>query len=226
MERVKTIMGDVPAIVIAPHVEDKNTDKIAEVIAKELDTFTIINKGWNRSNNFDYWNDLANCNNIQHLQQDVIKQEFLDPIIHFKNIIQKTIDQRVFVFIIHGVGNHIRNKAPDLDMIIGHGAGTPPKYSCNLRFKDGLAYFLDQQGIVAYEGKAGGKYAGKSKNNLNQLFRQWYHDSDVHSFQLEIVKEFREDQLIELTGQAIASVIDDMIFFDDTSDVVINPKSI
>jgi hypothetical protein len=53
-------------------------------------------------------------------------------------------------------------------------------------------------------GKAGGKYSGNSKNNMNQFWRKIELDHFISSMQLEIVRELRDDKLItELTGETI-----------------------
>jgi len=227
MHRVSTIDGELPLLVVAPHgSDDARTDIITEVIAKEIDAYAVINHGWKRAQKVDIWKDHANCNHIPHLFEDVVKEEFLDPITRYVNKIEREYGF-VLMLIVHGVGNYIRTLAndPSLDMIIGYGAGNPASYSCEPRLKDALIYYLHKEGITAYEGTAGSKFAGRAKNNLNQFFRRWKPRNLVQSIQVEIVHELRENaEICELTGQTIASVVDDMLLIDDATDISYIPK--
>jgi len=116
----------VPAIIVAPHgykYDDTNTDYIADTISNLLDCTHIINYGWERSDKFDYFKDKANCNNIEHIKEDVIKDEFLNPIINsYNNYLNR--GNLPSIFIIHGVHDSIRNSpnAKYLDLIIGSGS--------------------------------------------------------------------------------------------------------
>jgi hypothetical protein len=90
MERVALVEGDSPVLILAPHgPDDKNTDLIAERVAVESGSFAVINRGWNRFSSVDFMKDLANCNDVRHLHSDVVKEEFLEPILRFKNRIRK-----------------------------------------------------------------------------------------------------------------------------------------
>jgi hypothetical protein len=220
MERVVLIEGESPVLVIAPHgPDDKNTDLIAERVAIESGAFAVINKGWNRSASVDYMRDLANCNDVRHIHSDVVKEEFLEPILRFKNRIRKKYDENVFILLIHGCSDAVRSEANDysLDMILGYGAGLPPSHSCRDKFKKAFAYYLLNEGFGIYEGRPGGKYSGKARNNVNQLFVRWYPDDYVDSIQLEIVRELRCDpDLMDPTISGIVSAIEAMATFDDT----------
>lgn len=220
MERVVLLEGDSPILVLAPHgPDDKNTDLIAERVAIESGAFAVINKGWMRSSSVNFSRDLANCNDVRHLHSDVVKEEFLEPIIRFKNRIRKKYDENAFVLILHGCSDSVRLDAidQDLDIILGWGAGYPPSYSCGKKFKDAFAFHLLNEGFGVYEGAAGGKYSGKSRNNLNQLFVRWYPDDYVNSIQMEIVRELRCDPgFIDLTISGIVSALESMSTFDDT----------
>lgn len=214
------VEGEIPVLVVAPHgPDDKNTDLIAERVALESGAFAVINKGWNRSSSVDFARDFANCNDVRHIHSDVVKEEFLEPILRFKNRIRKKYDDSVFVLILHGCADTVRIDANDqnLDIVLGWGAGYPPSNSCPRRFKDAFAYYLINEGFGVYEGAPGGRYSGRSRNNLNQLFVRWYTDDYVSSIQMEIVRELRCDpDLIDPTITGIASAIDSMATFDDT----------
>lgn len=220
MERVSIINGEIPIILVAPHgPDDKNTDQIAEIVAGEMGAFAVINRGWRRSKVFDYFSDRADCNNISHVHEEVIKEEFLDQILRMVAKITKNIDRRVFVFYIHGCENKIKIKANDqnLDLIIGYGEGTPSSYTCDLIIKDAFCHFLENESFGVYEGKKRGKYSGRSKNNLNQLFKLWYPQWSVNSMQIEIVRELRDsEEMIQIVSDGLIGAIDDLLLFDDT----------
>ena len=223
MERIRLVEGENPVLILAPHgPDDTNTDLIAERVALEFGAFAVINKGWRRSSSVDYALDMANCNDVRHIHSEVVKEEFLEPILRFKNRMRRTYDESIFVLTIHGCSDLVRSEANDhdLDVIIGYGDGHPPSYSCNPRLKDAFIYHLKNEGFGVYEGARGGKYAGRSKNNLNQLFTRWYPDQYVDTLQMEIVRELRCDaSFLDLTISGRVSAMDSMMIFDDTMDL-------
>lgn len=223
MERVRIHEGDTPVLLIAPHgPDDTNTDYIVESVAKEFGAFAVINKGWRKSKNVDFLKDLADCNDIRHLHSDVVKEEMLHPILRFTSRINRKYGEKALVLIIHGCSDSVRQKAEDeyLDIIVGHGAGDPPSYSCKRRFKNAFLYHLINEGFGVYQGKPGGKYSGKSKNNLNQLFSVHYPQYDANSLQLELVRELRcDEEMISITIDGLISAIDSIMMFDDTTEL-------
>lgn len=224
-ERVTIRSGYWPVLITAPHgPNDVNSGLLALEIANKLDAFAVINNGWERGSSVDYMNDIANCNNVAHLHEDVVKEEFLDPILRYAKKIERDFGY-CFVFHIHGVGNHVRATEPTLDIILGYGAGNPPSYSCDPQMKDAFIHYLKKADIDCYEGRADGDYAGRAKNNLNQLFRRWYPKVNVHSMQLEVVYELREDaDMCKLTSEGIVTAIEDMMLYDDTVEISYRAK--
>ena len=86
MERVELREGKIPVIVFAPHGfngNDENTSIMARSIAKEINAYAVINKGWERSDVVNCFDDKADCNNVEHCHEDVVKDEVLDPLILF-----------------------------------------------------------------------------------------------------------------------------------------------
>jgi hypothetical protein len=81
--RVETKDGENPIILLCPHSPEEDfTDLIAETISEKLEAYTIVNKGWERSENVDFLHDKANCNDLdQLLTDDVARDEFLIPLI-------------------------------------------------------------------------------------------------------------------------------------------------
>lgn len=217
MERVSIRRGDSPLLIIAPHgADDPRTDFIAEFVADFADAYAVINRGWERAKTPDYFKDQANCNNIMHCYEDVVKEEFLNPILKFKNRIMREYGE-CFMFVIHGMGNDVRIKVDDplLDIVLGYGAGRPPSYTCQHWMKDAFINFLDT-GTVTYEAGAGTPYAGKNKNNLVQLFRSWFFDPNVNAMQIEIIRELRENDMVaKLTAEHIANCMERLIYLGE-----------
>lgn len=223
MERIRLVEGEHPVLVLAPHgPDDTNTDLIAERVAVEFGAFAVINRGWRRSSSVDSARDMANCNDVRHLHSEVVREEFLEPVLRLKSRIRRKYDENVFVLVVHGCSDLVRKEAEnhDLDIILGYGDGRPPSHSCDPRFKDAFVYHLKNEGFGVYEGAKGGRYAGRARNNLNQLFVRWYPDQYVDSIQMEIVRDLRCDAgLLDLTISGLVSALDSMMVLDDTLDL-------
>lgn len=228
MERITTIKGDYPALIIVPHGhDDPNTPEVAEQIITELNCYGVINRGWERADSYDYYTDKANCNNVAHIHEDVVREEFLDPILEFKENIEER-GHLPNVFIIHGVGSNILKQAPDLDFIIGYGAGKPPSYTCEQWYKELFMEYLSKLGFHPYQGKAGGAYSARRSENLNQLFTSHYYDEMVASMQIEIAKQHRITKVASRQiGAELAMCIEDLIETRNTgmwNDVILADK--
>lgn len=212
MERVKIVSGDRPIIIVAPHGHENNDEKttlIAETIANNIDAYAVINQGWERDKLVDCMKDRADCNNTNHCHEDVVKDEFLDPILRFKSKILKK-NNSVFVFYIHGMSNRHRIMAndPSMDFVVGYGLGIPASLTCDEWKKDLFIHLMESSGMIAYEGASGGVMSGWARNNMNQLFRKWYYDPRVQSMQIEIVHELREnDDIAIITAEQIGDVV-------------------
>lgn len=215
-ERVSIRQGKIPIIVVAPHGydgNDQNTAIIAEHIANTIDCYMIINRGWERSDKVDYMLDKADCNNINHCHEDVVKEEFLDPILRYKNRITSK-HEYVYIFYIHGMGNRHRKISGDdsLDMVVGYGAGSPNSFTCMKWQKNLFCHLLNNAGINAFEGKKGGVMSGWSRLNMNQLFRKCYIQPNVHSMQLEIIHDLRNcKDMAKLTAEYIGEAMKNML---------------
>lgn len=228
MERVIIHEGDTPVLLVAPHGPDeKNTDYIVEAVAQKFGAFAVINKGWRKSKEVDFLHDLADCNDIRHLHCDVVKEEMLHPILRFTSRINRKYGEKALMLVVHGCSDSVREKAEDenLDIIIGYGAGYPPSYSCKTGLKNAFIYHLVNEGFGIYQGKPGGRYSSKSRNNLNQLFTSWYPRWDspqyeANSLHMEIVRELRCDQeMAQITIDGLVSAIDSLMLFDDTTEL-------
>lgn len=216
MERVSIISGRLPIIIVAPHGydgDDEHTSIVAEHMARSIGAYAVINRGWERDDAVDFMLDKADCNNVNHCHEDVVKEEFLEPILRYKNRILQSYDE-VFVYHIHGMSNKHRKIAGDplMDMVVGFGAGSPDSYTCEPWHKDLIMHLLHETGIHAYEGKKGGPMSGWARGNMNQLFRKWYFDPQVHSMQFEIVHDLRNtaDAAI-ITAEYLGTAVKDML---------------
>jgi hypothetical protein len=213
MDRVSIIEGKEPVIFVAPHgFDDKNTDVIAKSAAEAMNAYAVINHGWIRADKYDYDKEHANCNNINHCLEDVVKDEFLNPIIRYKNKIRQKYSN-AHIFLIHGMSDNVKKVDPNLTMIVGYGDGNPASFSCKIWQKNYFLYLCEQDAnIVTYEGRAGSGYAGWSKNNLNQYFRKYDLDKHTQSLQLEIAKSERTSEgRAEFFAENLAAVISDVI---------------
>lgn len=216
MERVSIISGKLPILIVAPHGfngNDENTAIIAEHIAKRINAYAVINRGWERNHVVDFMLDKADCNNVNHCLEDVVKEEFLDPIIRYKNKILKT-NQTAYIYYIHGMGNKHRDFSSNkqMDAVIGYGRGSPNSFTCELWKKDLLCHLLNESGINTLEGRSGGLMSGWAKSNMNQLFRKWYYEPNVQSMQIEIVHELRScPDISAITAEFIAIAMKNML---------------
>jgi hypothetical protein len=211
MERTLAFAGDCPLLLIAPHgSDDVGTDTITEKIADKLNCYAVINKCWRRAKVFDYWTDHADLNHIPHCLEEGVVNEFLDPILEYKNAIVRDFGY-CQVFTIHGFGYL---PGDEVEAIIGYGDGEHPRHSCKLELKDAFAYLLEKQNISSYCAKSG-YYAANGINNLNQLFTDdgiWYPDDCVQSMQIELCASIRKwPKLIE----HLARAMNDVLEYDD-----------
>jgi hypothetical protein len=226
MERVSVIEGTVPAIIVAPHgPDDFMTAVLTETIALDLSAYAVINQGWEKAEQVNCFKDKANCNNLTHCHEDVVKDEFLLPIMRYVVRILKWSNY-VYLFMIHGLGDEIKKQFPDLQVILGCGKGKfDASLSCEDWRKDMFVGFLANKGIKAYEG-IGGHYAGKDKNNLNQLYRQWYPNHSVHSMQIEVIRSMRNNKAqAQVTALNIARAMSDLVAMSDKgySRIIVSP---
>lgn len=214
-ERVSVIQGKVPVVLVAPHGhpnDDMNTGQLCEKMARSMNAHAVINWGWQRGDEVDIYKEVANCNSVPHCNQDVVKEEFLDPLMRFcrRSVRDKG---RAFVVFLHGMSSLHRIVAgdPELDIVLGFGAGSPPSYSCEPWRKNTLAANLTDLGLTAYEGRAGGPMSGRARSNMNQLFRLWYNDPRVESVQMEIIFDLRLHVALDSTAEKICLALEDCV---------------
>ncbi len=213
-ERVSVRIGTSNILLICPHghdLDDTNTNVLTLEMAKALDCCAVVNNGWRRSQTVDALLSLANCNDIHHCREAVVKDEFLDPIVSHINNRGFDPDEPVHCFLIHGIGNSVRKKAndPALDIIVGFGNGHQPRYTCELWRKDLYVDLLNQGGYKTYEGAAGGAYSARSGSNMTQAVHRIAHKA-VDCFQLEFIYELRKDNKIAAkVAQDMAQIIKD-----------------
>jgi hypothetical protein len=248
-ERVSVINGNVPILLVAPHggsADDVNTDLLTEKIANTMDCYAIINRGFDRSDVVDVNNDKADCNRIDHITQDVVVDEFLNPILKIKNRLVRSAfsnyssmglgiapkfgkQDTLLIFYIHGVGDRIHQIANEpVDVIVGYGLGNKKdSLTCKKWRKNLLIDVWRQESMSGevFEGKGGGKYAGRNSNNLNQYFRKHELDRNVDTMQLEIPHCHRTTSKLNSTAAKIATVLS-VFLIADSYDLNPSPKFI
>lgn len=231
-ERVSCVIGKAPIILVAPHGPDEdNTALIVEEAAKALNCYAVINRGFERADAVDVDKDRADCNRIDHAKQDVVFDEYLKPITKFATKIiasrgnQNTIwnfgfIDPVHIFYVHGCGNHVHEEAGEsVEVVVGYGLGLKKdNLSCDPWRKD---VFVDlwrrfaQTGDV-FEGRGGGRYAGRDSNNMNQYFRKHQPINAVQSMQLEFPLSERATRTAAVTtAMMLTVVLTDYLLFDD-----------
>lgn len=204
LERVSIINGTAPIIIISPHsLENKNTDIFTEHLCKLTGAHGIINRGWKRANKFNWKTEEADCNNLSHCHEDVVRQEFLDPIKRIAVKINRDCRHQflhhhilkwtttIYMFVVHGVEEDIQKSLPGLDVIVGGGEGIhQSSFSCAKSTLDLFLTILSDTGLQVYEGMDD-QYSGMHFNELNQLFIQWHPLHNVNSMKIEISPKLR-----------------------------------
>ena len=219
LERVSVIepLDVEPVIILCPH-QEQYIGLITTEIAKKLKCYAVINRGWDRADTVDFMNDKANCNSIKHLYHDVVREEFLDPIYNFCHKIRKNQFINIYIFIIHGFVVP-RPATIEPDICLGFGSGAK-RLTCERWRKDAFAYSLQSEGFSVAAGKAKGRYAGAGKDNLNQLFKtdnpDWGVDNSIHSLQIEVDKEWRENSIdASFCAEVISKGIETLVELGD-----------
>lgn len=212
MERVKIIdhfnsAKLLPLIFVAPYgLDDTNTNIITETAATFGKGFAVINQGWKKGDEVDYYKDIADCNYLPHLYEEVVRDEFFDPLLRFKARILKKHD-KVFIFYIQSLGDHIYSTINDplLGMILGYGYHRDkPSFSCEDWIARQFCYhFSKNLTFSTYLGHY--HYQGWTSHSLNQYFRLFDYDHRVQSMQLFITKKLRSsEKKSQETGEDIA----------------------
>lgn len=244
-ERVSQRIGRIPVILVCPHgANDNNTAIVTEETAESLDCYSLINRGFDRGSTVDVDADIADCNRVSHIQQDVVCDEFLKPLISFKTQCMTKLfgiapnymgrpgitGKKVLILYLHGAGNIVHKIANEpVGIIVGYGLGrkknspTCEQWRKNL-FVDLFRNYCNDGD--AFEGKGGGNYAGRGADNVNQYFRKHDRDHWVDTMQLEFPWSRRKTKdLAKLTAELLSTVVSDMIKHDEY-DPIPQPKFI
>jgi hypothetical protein len=216
MERVSIIGGSNRILFVAPHGGDDG--KIASAttsLAQGLGSFAVVNQGWTLGRRVDAISGVADCNDIRHIHEDVVREEFLLPILRSISRIKKSLEESPLVVVLKshcGVDTADFNDEEVLDMLLGCGANSPARQSCSTRTKNTLTRLLQNEGFSVYEGVEGSKFSARSKNNLNQLFKRWLKDPSVESVQLAIDQDLISDEeMISMTVDGLTSAFDALL---------------
>lgn len=227
-ERVFVRRGKAPVLLVSPHgSDDSHTITLAKTAAEIIDCHAVINQGFERSDDVDVVKDKADCNRIDHVKQDVIFDEFLRPIVAVRDFHRRKLQKgdpwapldkkdALLVLHIHGVGNAIHKEANEqVACVLGYGLGhKKDSISCQpwrINLFIDMMRQLTNLGEV-YEGAGGGKYAGRSTNNLNQYFRKHDPDDMVDSLQVEFPFSMRNtEEAAKNTAALLAVVVNRML---------------
>ena len=246
--------GNCNILLIAPHGHkntDENTYEIARHMADELDCYAVVSELYQKppykrdkrgrliknkitgnpvrheANKKKKWVDL---NNLDEVNEQLDKEEFLGPIKGLKDEIVKRFEAAQ-IFLTHGIKDkHINyeseiiNAAPELGALIGIGRGNPneePPYEERLSASSETAVNLIEllhSDIIAAEAlprRNRRSYAGWDRRNLNQLFTERNdNDTDVQSVQIEIKwTGYRETANIQNTAGIFAEAFAKMDSF-------------
>lgn len=228
-ERVYTRHGKKNVILVCPHGSDEiNTANITAKVAETVDCWAVINQGFERNKDVDIDNDQADCNRIDHITQPIIFDEFLKPIVSFRDHIKKKIYQItrvrkpssayavVLIFYIHGADNSVHKKANEsVEVIVGYGLGNKKdSLTCDMWRKNCLvdAYRNVADDGEVFEASGGSIYAGRAANNLNQYFRKHDNDQLVETMQLEYPFSVRKTQkAADLLAAKLSLVIEEVL---------------
>lgn len=228
-ERVFTRMGKRPVILVAPHgADDNNTIALTKKAAETLDCYAVINQGFERANHVDVDDDKADCNRVDHAKEDVVFDEYLKPIVKFQTALWKKMfpvpqlslytpsknQHKPMVLYIHGAGNKVHKTVGEqVGLIVGYGLGSKKdSLTCEPWAKNLFVALYRQYGTNGdiFEGQGGGKYAGRSSNNMNQYFRKHLNTRAVNCMQLEFPWSTRNTaSQIDLTANLLAVVLED-----------------
>ena len=210
MERVSIIGGSNRILFVAPRGGDDG--KIAATstsLAQGLESFAVVNQGWVLGSRVDAISGVANCNDIRHIHEDVVREEFLLPILRSTSRIKKSLGETPLVVVLQshcGVDTADFNDEEALDMLLGCGSNAPSRQSCRTGTKNMLTRFLQDEGFSVYECMEGSRFSGRSKNNLNQLFKRWFKDPSVESVQLTIDRDLISDEeMISMTVDGLVA---------------------
>ena len=217
-QRVSLIEGKTPFLLIAPSgPNDPKTDLLTEILASKLNGYAVINWGWERSPKIDYLKDKADCNDIDQCKS-IVYDEFLEPILKFKNRIIKN-HRKVHQFVIQGIsGNDLPSS---IDIVVGAGSSARP--SCAEWAKEIFLYMSAVEGIKAYLAKSGTILSGSLKKHLNQLFS---YDNSVQSMQIEIPLTFRKtNEDLNVFTNEIYKVMQHLLTMDEIQAKAIIPSN-
>jgi hypothetical protein len=210
-QRVSIVEGKQPFIIVAPYgADDSNTDTLVHVLAKKhLNCYGVINWGWERSTKVNWLQDKADCGNIQHCHQDVVFDEFLNPLLRFK---KRIIEQNHNVFILILTGQVKNSLPPNIDGILGYGQGE--SYSCEEWKARIFGFIASEEGVKIYGARPATALSGHTSKSLNQLFTKWYPDNRVESLILDISSDFLKDNNdIKILSEFLAKIIQRYHYF-------------
>jgi hypothetical protein len=226
-ERVSLIHGNEPIIIVAPHAcNEPYMNIIAEEMAKRSNAYALINNGFKVADDVDVMRDLADCNRIEHIREDVVREEFLDPLLATKRALARK-HARIIVLSLYGLDSQVEQRSGhNIDVVLGYGqAVVNNSYTCPLWMIDMFINEWESHGWTSssvYCGKPGGSLSARSIHHLPQLFQKTYPDNHVQVMQILISERFRHDRGgAAFCGVVLANVIEEIAQVDFYSEDIL-----
>lgn len=215
-ERVSVGYGTLPVLFVAPHghfLDDSNTAELTVAAAEAIDANYVVNRGWRRDTKVDQIASKANCNDFRHCQEDVVREEFLNPINEIISDSYSAMGDDLTIICVHGMGNGIRAQAnaPKLGAVVGFGEGKPPLYTCDKWVHECFVDLMNANVCETWEGAPGGQFSARGKNNMTQVLRQ----HGTQCLQVEIVYAYRDTaKNAEKFGRDMGLAVKELMKYD------------
>lgn len=216
--RVSCILGKAPVLFVCPYgQEESHTGTVAETAARCLGGNAVVNYGFLRADSVDVANDRADCNRVDHVRQDVVREEFLRPV---QRTVSRLCDKFegaaacAHVFVVRGCHDAPVSVGARVDVILGYGLGAKKHSLTCYDWRKSL--FVDlwrhHNGGHCYVGRGDGPFAGRDANTLNQYYRKHSLQYSVQSMQLTFPGCLRSSSVAALsTGNQLALVVEDYL---------------
>ncbi len=224
--------GSSKFVVVAPHAarNDKNTGKIAELIAQRLNAFLVINIRFRKKTKFkkneENFNKLSwNRNQYNWTKKKKEMKDFFDDILSFSKLARgKSKNNKAVIIYIHGLKN-------TRDIGVDIGAGMKENEKGELRGANEINH-LPASGTNTGEERVERETVIKLRNRLNQMLEkrnlratigakkaawsrqnavQFHANTPDDSMQFEIVYSLRKnDQNIKFISNIIAETLQEV----------------
>lgn len=228
---IEKIPGETNILLVAPHghdKDDKNTGRLVRLLAEQNGCYAIFNETYrkpddqNDDDSADKSIKRVNLNRRRQVEKH-IKEEFLEPLIEYKNAIVNEFGCATLLWI-HGAENKSvrddvnpegRIDPKTVKVLMGYGQHvSDSRLTAIPETIYALKKGLNDNGLVAVEASAkNNNFCAWDKHNMNQYFRrEGIELEEVESIQLEFrMGECRDDDHLETTVFNLAKAISGLI---------------